>query len=55
MTAQGKGTKKFSFDFAFWSFDNSRERATQDTIYNDLGLTVPSLPMDSQDLVRVTQ
>jgi len=41
MTAQGKGTKKFSFDFAFWSFDNSRERATQDTIYNDLGFFVP--------------
>merc|ERR1719317_1931747 len=41
MTAQGKGTKRFNFDFAFWSFDNSRERATQDTIYNDLGFFVP--------------
>jgi len=41
MTSEGKGSKKFNFDFAFWSFDGSRKRASQDTLYENLGFFVP--------------
>merc|ERR1719419_758639 len=41
MTSDGQGSKKFNFDFAFWSFDSSRERASQDTLYENLGFFVP--------------
>jgi len=41
LSSLNNGIKKFNFDYAFWSFDNSRARASQETVYEDLGFFVP--------------
>jgi len=38
---QGKGIREYKFDHAFWSFDDSRPKATQEILYKELGFFVP--------------
>jgi len=40
MNSVGKGTKTLAFDYTFWSFDGSKKKATQESVYEQLGFFI---------------
>jgi len=40
MKSVGKGTKSLAFDYTFWSFDGSKKKATQESVYEQIGFFI---------------